>query len=109
MAKPGKTRIVAKSKKGKTTVKAVAKHAMLSNQEAKSASKKSGKEVKTNFITYITAKVDGKLVYEASTSQFLSKNPYLKFAFEGMHKGKKIELTWTDLLGTSQTSTAKIK
>ena len=103
MAKPGKTRIVAKSKKGKTTVKAVAKHAMLSYSEAKKAKKE------TNFITYVTGKVDGKLVYEASTSQFLSKNPYLKFAFIGEHKGKKIEITWTDLLGNTQTSTGKIK
>ena len=98
-----KTRIVAKSKKGITTVKAVAKHAMLSSMEAKKAGKK------TNFITYVTASVGGKPVYEVSTSQFLSKNPYMKFAFDGMHKGSEISLTWHDLSGAKQTSTAKIK
>ncbi len=109
MAKLGKTRIKAKEKKGVTTVKAMAKHAMMSYAEAKSASKKKKKDVPANFITYITAKVGSELVYEVSTSQFLSKNPYLKFAFKGANKGKKIEITWTDLLGNTQTSKAKIK
>ncbi len=103
MAKPGKTRIKAKTKKGVTTVKAMAKHAMLSYQEAKRAKKE------VNFITYIVGKVDGKIVYEVSTSQFLSKNPYFKFSFKGGEKGQKVELTWTDLKGQTQTSTGKIK
>lgn len=98
-----KTRIKAKLKKGIVTVKAMAKHAMLSYAEAKKAKKE------VNFITYMTAKYDGKIVYEVSTSQFLSKNPYIKFKFKGGEKGKKIEITWTDLKGVSQTSTGKIK
>lgn len=104
-----KTRIKAKLKKGVTTVKAMANHAMMSYMEAENASKKSGKKVAANFITYMTAKVDGKLVYEVSTSQFLSKNPYVKFAFNGGEKKQKVEITWTDLLGNTQTSTGKIK
>lgn len=104
-----KSRIIAKLKKGVITVKAMAKHAMMSNAEAKNASKKKGKDIKANFITYITATVNGELVYEVSTSQFLSKNPYLKFAFKGANKGDKITLTWHDLSGDKQTTTAKIK
>ena len=104
-----KSRIIAKSKKGIVTVKAMAKHAMMSNEEAKSKSKKSGKKVDANFITYIVAKVNGAIVFEVSTSQFLSKNPYLKFAFTGANKGDKLELTWNDLSGATQTSTGKIK
>ena len=98
-----KTRIKAKLKKGVTTVKAMAKHAMMSYDEAKK------KKIPANFITYIVAKVDGKIVYEVSTSQFLSKNPYMKFSFNGGEKKQKIELTWTDLSGATQTSTGKIK
>jgi sulfur-oxidizing protein SoxZ len=109
MAKPGKTKIKAKLKKGIVTVKAMAKHSMLSYAEAKNASKKKKKDIPANFITYITAKVDGKIVYEVSTSQFLSKNPYFKFAFKGGNKGDKVEITWTDLSGATQTSTGKIK
>jgi sulfur-oxidizing protein SoxZ len=98
-----KTRIKAKLKKGIVTVKALASHAMLSYQEAERAKKE------VNFITYIVAKVNGKIVYEVSSSQFLSKNPYMKFQFRGAEKGDKIELTWTDLKGVTQVSSAKIK
>ena len=98
-----KTRIKAKLKKGVVTVKAMANHAMLSYQEAEKAKKE------VNFITYMVAKVNDKIVYDVSTSQFLSKNPYVKFAFKGAAKGDKIEITWTDLKGTTQTSSAKIK
>ncbi|MBU3015469.1 thiosulfate oxidation carrier complex protein SoxZ [Poseidonibacter lekithochrous] len=98
-----KTRIKAKLKKGIVTVKALASHAMLSYQEAEKAKKE------VNFITYMVAKVNDKIVYEVSTSQFLSKNPYMKFQFKGAEKGDKIEITWTDLKGETQTSSAKIK
>lgn len=98
-----KTRIKAKLKKGIVTVKALASHAMLSYQEAERAKKE------VNFITYLTATVNDKIVFEVSTSQFLSKNPYLKFQFKGAEKGDKVVITWTDLKGETQTSSAKIK
>ena len=102
-----KTRIKAKLKKGVVTVKAMATHEMLSYQEAKRAKKE------VNFITYLVAKVNGTIVYEVSTSQFLSKNPYIKFQFHadavGAKKGDKVEITWTDLKGETQTSEKKIK
>ncbi len=96
-------RIKAKSKDGKTTVKALMKHPMMSFVQAKKAGKKA------NFITYIIAKVDDKVVFEASTSQNLSKNPYIKFAFKGDAKGKEIAITWVDLEGKTKTGKAKIK
>ena len=97
-----KTKIKAKSKKGIVTVKAMTKHPMLSHQEAKRAKKEA------NWITYLVAKADGKVVYEVSTSQFLSKNPYLKFQFKGA-KGGELEISWVDLKGNKDTSTGKIK
>jgi len=96
-------RIKAKSKNGKTTVKALLKHPMMSFVQAKKAGKPA------NFITHITAKVGDMQVLEASTSQNLSKNPYLKFAFKGDAKGKEIEITWVDLSGKTKTGKAKIK
>jgi len=99
----GKMRIKAKSKKGKTSVKAMIKHGQLSYDEAKR------KKKKANFITHLVAKVDGETVYELSGSQFLSKDPYLKFAFSGDFKGKKLEITAADLLGGKKSSSKKIK
>ncbi len=96
-------RIKAKFKKGVTTVKVMAKHAMLSYQEAEK------KKVPVNFITHVVAKVGDELVYEVTTSQFLSKNPYLKFAFKGENKGKEVSITWTDLSGKTKTDSKKIK
>jgi len=98
-----KSRIKAKEKKGITTVKAMAKHAMLSYDEAKR------KKVEANFITSIIAKVDDAIVYEVSTSQFLSKDPFVQFKFKGENKGKMLEFTWVDFKGNTQTDKKKIK
>ena len=97
------TKIKAKLKNGIVEVKALATHPMLSFQEAERAKKEA------NFITYVVAKVGGKVVYEASTSQFLSKDPYMKFSFKGGNVGDELEITWKDLKGATDTSTAKIK
>jgi sulfur-oxidizing protein SoxZ len=96
-------RIKAKEKKGITTVKVMAKHPMMSYDEAKK------KKKEANFITYMDAKVGSEVVYEVSTSQFLSKNPYMKFKFKGSNKGKKLVMTWHDLKGKSKTGSKKIK
>jgi sulfur-oxidizing protein SoxZ len=98
-----KSRIKAKEKKGITTVKAMANHVMLSYAEAKRAKKE------VNFITSIIAKVDDKIVYEISSSQFLSKNPFVQFKFKGENKGKELVFTWIDLKGNTRTDKKKIK
>jgi sulfur-oxidizing protein SoxZ len=97
------TKIKAKLKDGIVEVKALATHPMLSYQEAERAKKEA------NFITYVIAKVGDKVVYEASTSQFLSKDPYMKFSFKGAAVGDTVELTWKDLKGNTDTSSEKIK
>jgi sulfur-oxidizing protein SoxZ len=96
-------KIKAKLKGDVIGVKAMAKHAMLTYDQAK----KKGKEA--NFITHITAKVGDKVVYDVSTSQFWSKNPQWKFKFKGAAKGDKIDITWTDLSGKTVTESKKIK
>ena len=99
----GTTKIKAKAKDGIVEVKALATHAMLSYQEAERAKKEA------NFITYVVAKVGDKVVYEASTSQFLSKDPYLKFSFKWPTVGDTIEITWKDFKGETDVSTDTIK
>ena len=99
----GTTKIKAKiDKNGVCEVKALATHDMLSYQEAERAKKEA------NFITYLVAKVGGKVVYEVSSSQFLSKDPYFKFSFTGAKAGDDIEITWKDLKGNSDTTVEKI-
>ena len=96
-------RIKAKVKKGITIVKFMAKHIMLSRAEAIK------KKRKANYITSIIATLNDKIVFEASTSQSLSKNPYLKFKFKDGNKGDIIIITWKDLQGNSKTGKAKLK
>jgi sulfur-oxidizing protein SoxZ len=99
----GNTRIKAKEKDGVVSVKAMAKHEMISGAEAK----KQKKEM--NFITHIVAESNGKTVYEVSTSQFLSKDPYLSFSYKGGKKGDEITIKWVDLKGDKNESTGKVK
>jgi sulfur-oxidizing protein SoxZ len=99
----GNMKIKAKVKGDVIAVKVMAKHNMLTYDQAK----KKGKEA--NFITHITAKVGDKVVYDVSTSQFWSKNPQWKFKFKGAAKGDEVAITWTDLSGKSVTESKKIK
>ncbi len=95
--------IKAKEKRnGIVYVKALVKHIML---PYKAALKKG---IKANFITYISAEVDGKIVFELSTSQFVSENPRIEFQFKGK-KGQWGTMTWKDNLGKSKISKFKIK
>jgi sulfur-oxidizing protein SoxZ len=99
----GNMKIKAKVKGDIVSAKVMAKHEMLTYN----AAKKKGKEA--NFITYITGKVGDTTVFEASTSQFLSKNPLFKFKFKGAKKGDELTMTWTDLKGNTVTESKKIK
>lgn len=97
-AEPQKVKMKIKAKIKGDVVKAKVgiTHAMLTYDQAK----KKGKEV--NFITHITGTVGDKVVYDASTSQFLSKNPLIKFEFKSSaaKKGDILKITYTDFTGT---------
>jgi len=101
----GKMKIKAKAKDGVVKAKVMIKHDMLTYDQAK----KKGKEA--NFITHVTGKVGDKVVYDVSTSQFLSKNPLFKFQFkaDGFKKGDKLEITYVDLSGATESESKKIK
>lgn len=101
-------KIKAKLKKGVLKVKALIKHDMITYDQA---TKKFGDRNKANFVTHITAKVGDKVIYDASTSQFLSKNPIIKFQAkgDGFKKGDKVEMTVSQRIGDTETDKAKIK
>ena len=98
-------KIKAKTKGDIVSVKALAKHDMTTYNQAE---KKTGDRNNANFITHISATVNGKTVFDASTSQFLSKNPIFKFKFKGK-SGDEIIMTWVDKKGNTQTDKSKIK
>lgn len=98
-----KIKIKAKLKGDVITAKVMIPHAMMTYDQAKS------KGVEANFITHITGMVGDKVVYELSTSQFLSKNPTLKFKFKNAKKGEELTINTVDLSGAKQTAKKKIK
>ncbi len=95
-------KIKAKLKNGVVYAKAQIKHEMTSYNVAKK------RGVSANFITYIVAEVDERTVFELSCSQFLSRNPIVKFKFLAK-KGEVLTLTWRDLSGKSASESIKIK
>ena len=101
-------KVKAKLKEGVVKVKMMAKHGMVTYNQAKS---RTGNRDDANFITHISGTVNGKTVIDMSTSQFLSKNPIFKFKFKGdeFKKGDKLIMKWVDRKGKSETKEAKIK
>jgi len=96
-------KVKAKQKGDIVKAKVLVKHDMLTYDQAKK------KNTEANFITHISAKANGKVVYDLSSSQFLSKNPLFKFSFVGAKSGDELEVTWVDLKGKSETKKVKIK
>jgi sulfur-oxidizing protein SoxZ len=99
-------KIKAKIKGGVVDVKVMAQHEMMTYDVAE---KKTGDKNNANFITHINAVVNSKVVFDMSTSQFLSKNPIFKFKFKGAAAGDELIMTWVDLKGNTKTSKSKIK
>jgi len=98
-----KMKIKAKEKNGVVKVKAMFKSLMADKEEAEK------KKIKPEFITYILGKANGKVVFEATTSGFMSENPLIKFSFTGAKKGDELEFVLTDNHGKTKTGKKKIK
>lgn len=99
-------KIKAKIKGDVTEVKALMTHPM---ENGMGKNKETGEVIPAHFIQNVTAKVGGNTVLTALWSGGVSKNPYLAFKFSGAAKGDKVELTWTDNKGTSETETVEIE
>ncbi len=100
-------KVKAKLKNGVVSVKCMAKHAMTTYDIAQ---KQTGNRDDANFITHISASVNGETVWEASTSQFLAKNPIFKYKFTGIGAaGDTVEMHWVDRKGKTGKGKGKIK
>ncbi|HIP28152.1 MAG TPA: thiosulfate oxidation carrier complex protein SoxZ [Sulfurovum sp.] len=95
-------KIKAKEKDGVVKAKVAISHDMLTYMQAEK------KGLEANFISHITAMVGDKVVYDISTSQFLSKNPLVKFSFKGK-KGEELKIIYTQLKGEMFYASKKIK
>ena len=62
-----------------------------------------GKIIPLHFIQNVTVKVNGKTVMEGEISQAVSRNPVFSFRLKGGAKGDKIEVSWLDNKGETNT------
>lgn len=96
-------KVKAKLKGDVVNVKVLAKHVNAGPEEAEK------RKIDANFIVSVVAKCNDKVVYEMTGSGFVSKNPLYKFKFKGAKAGDKVEVTWTDLKGKTETKAKAIK
>jgi sulfur-oxidizing protein SoxZ len=89
---------------GFTEIRVLMTHPMETGQRKDSE----GKIVPTHFIQNLTVKVNGKPVIEAETSQAVSRNPVFSFRLKGGAKGDKIEVSWLDNHGESNSTEAAV-
>lgn len=101
-------KVKAKIKNGVISVKSRARHEMSTYNQAEI---RTGDRENANFITHVTAtlKSSGETVFDMSTSQFLSKNPIIKFKFKGAQKGDILLMNWVDRKGGTGKGKGKIK
>jgi sulfur-oxidizing protein SoxZ len=63
-----------------------------------------GKLVPMHFIQTLLVKVNGKTVMEGQISQAISRNPVFSFRLKGGAKGDRIEVSWLDNHGESNST-----
>jgi sulfur-oxidizing protein SoxZ len=89
---------------GYTDVRVLMTHPMETGQRKDS----DGKLVPLHFIQNVTVKVNGRPVVEAQISQAVSRNPVFSFRLKGGAKGDKIEVSWLDNQGESNSTEAAV-
>jgi sulfur-oxidizing protein SoxZ len=99
----GKIKLKPKARKGIIGIKCLIKHPMETGLR-----KKKGKLVPANHIVRMVVKHNGSLIIDADIGSSISKNPYFKFNVAGM-KGDRIELTYKDSKGKTDTKIVKSK
>ena len=97
-----KMKIKAREKDGIVKAKVAIIHDMLTYLQAKK------KGLQTHFITHILATANKRVVYDVSTSQYLSKNPLIKFSFKGK-KGELLTVIYTQITGEVFYASKKIR
>jgi len=85
---------------GVTEIRVLMTHPMETGQRKDAE----GKIVPMHFIQNLTVKLNGKPVIEAQTSQAVSRNPVFSFRLKGGAKGDKIDVSWLDNHGESNST-----
>ena len=96
----------AKASNGETTVKVLIKHPM---ETGRRKDKKTEELIPIHYIKEVTCSYQGEQVLTTEWGPTISKNPFISFSFTGGAAGEKVELSWEDNKGNSETASATIK
>ena len=91
----GPMKIRATAKDGVAEIRVLMSHPMETGQRKDAA----GKIVPPHFIQNVTIKLNGKSVVEGQISQAVSRNPVFSFRARGGKPGDKVEISWLDNKG----------
>lgn len=67
-----------------------------------------GKLVPMHFIQSVIVKVNGKVVVDGQLSQAVSRNPVFTFRVKGGARGDKVEVSWLDNRGETNSTEAAV-
>jgi sulfur-oxidizing protein SoxZ len=98
MAGPMKMRAVASG--GVVDIRVLMTHPMETGLRKDS----DGNVVPEHFIQNITVKLNGRTMVEGQISQAISRNPVFSFRLKSGNKGDKIEVSWLDNKGESNST-----
>jgi sulfur-oxidizing protein SoxZ len=94
----------ATAQNGVTEIRVLMAHPMETGQR-KGAD---GQLVPMHFIQNVTVKLNGKTVVDAQISQGVSRNPVFSFKVKGGNKGDKVEVSWLDNHGETNSTEASV-
>lgn len=97
-------KVKAKMKGAAVEVKLLAKHPMETGQ----AKDQDGNPIPAHYIEDLSAEVAGETVFVASLGPAVSKDPYLKFYYQGA-VGDQITLRWRDNQGAEEVTEATVQ
>ena len=64
--------------------------------------------IPAHYIRELTFEHNGRPVFVANWGTAVSKDPYVRFAFQGGNKGDELKVSWIDSKGETDTTTFKI-
>ncbi len=99
-------RLKTKVRDNVTTVRAIIRHPM---ETGFRIDETSGELIPAHFIKLVTVRHNDQTILSCDWSRAVSKNPYLSFMFEGANIGDKLELSWTDTKGETDTFETRVE
>jgi sulfur-oxidizing protein SoxZ len=87
-----------------TEIRVLMTHPMETGQRKDS----DGNLIPAHFIQNVTVKMNGRTVVEGQISQGVSRNPVFTFRVKGGSIGDKVEVSWVDNKGESNSTAAVV-